>query len=286
LSKRAAKRAHRPARSASCIRIASGEPLGITQGDATPRGHAIEARVYAEDPADGFLPTGGRVARLRFPRWPGVRVDTALREGDVVGLGYDPLLAKVIATGPDRRSALTRLRAALAETLVVGLSTNLGFLLETLGHPDVVAGVAGTDWVTDVGRPVVPPLPDGVRSLRADPRDPWTVFGEAPPPPRDVAVADGWAQYRGWAYRLGDDELAPVELAPPGGSLTAPMPASVRSVDVVPGDRVTVGQTVVVLEAMKMQLAVQAPAHGKVRAVHVRAGDVDAKGQALVEVDE
>jgi acetyl-CoA/propionyl-CoA carboxylase biotin carboxyl carrier protein len=267
------------------LAIASGEPLDITQTDVAFRGHAVEARVYAEDPADGFLPTGGRVARLRFPRWPGVRVDTALRQGDVVGLGYDPLLGKVIATGPARPAALARLRAALAETLILGLPTNLGFLLETLAHPDVVAGTAGTDWVTDVWRPDPPPLPEGVRADPVDPHDPWTVFGDAPPPPREVGVADGWAQFRGWAYRLAADELAPVELPPPGGSLTAPMPASVRSVDVAPGDTVTAGQTVVVLEAMKMQLAVQAPAHGEVRAVHVRAGDVVAKGQALVEVD-
>ena len=111
------------------------------------RGHAVEARVYAEDPAAGFLPTGGRVELLDLPHWPGVRIDSALRAGDVVDIGFDPLLAKVIAWAEDRPAALARLRATLAETRVVGVTTNLGFLLDALAHPDVVAGTADTDWV-------------------------------------------------------------------------------------------------------------------------------------------
>ncbi|MGH2629004.1 MAG: biotin/lipoyl-containing protein, partial [Actinomycetota bacterium] len=272
------------------LEIAAGRPLSIDQRSVAMRGHAVEARVYAEDPANGFLPAGGRVEVLELPHWPGVRIDTALREGDVVGLGFDPLLAKVIAWDEDRPAALARLRAALAEVRVVGVRTNLGFLLEALAHPDVVGGVADTDWVEAVWTPRVPPLPASVRAATGGDarRDPWIAFGgdRAPDPERDVTVAGAWAQYRGWAYALGDDELEPTELAPPGGSLSAPMPANVIRVDVEAGDEVTGGQVVVVLEAMKIQMQVTAPTGGTVRAVHVRAGDVVAGGDPLVEVEE
>ncbi len=268
------------------LAIAAGEPLGLSQADVVLRGHAIEARIYAEDPANGFLPAGGRVERLTLPRWPGIRIDTALRRGDDIALGYDPLLAKVIAYAEDRAACLARLRAALSETAIVGVRTNLGFLQETLAHPDVAAGRAGTDWVSDVWRPVVPPLPDGVTAGAGNAADPWRAFGERPAMPRGVVVAGGWAQYRGWAYPLAGDVLDPVTLPPPGGSLVAPMPAAVRRVDVADGARVGAGDVLVVLEAMKMQLAVRSPSAGIVAAVRVRPGDFVASGQVLVEMEE
>ena len=265
--------------------------LAIAAGDRVPadvglRGHAIEARVYAEDPANGFLPTGGRVERLVLPRWPGVRIDTALREGDVITIDFDPLLAKVIAFASDRPACLRRLRAALAATTVIGVPTNLGFLLDILGHPDVVEARADTDWIERTWRGRPPPLPEGVSAQDPARDDPWHAFGTAPSPPLDVAVAGRWAQYRGWGYRLADDELDPVSLAPPGGSLTAPMPASVRTVHVAEGDRVVVGDAMVVLEAMKMQMSVRTPTAGTVAAVRVREGDVVAAGQVLVDIEE
>jgi acetyl-CoA/propionyl-CoA carboxylase biotin carboxyl carrier protein len=268
------------------IAIARGERLAIAQEDVVLRGHVVEARVYAEDPANAFLPTGGTVALLELPQWPGVRIDTALRAGDVVGTAYDPLLAKVIAHAPDRGRALAKLRAALERVRIVGVVTNLGFLIDALGHPDVVAGRAGTDWVEQVWRASPPALPEGVASAPADPLDPWRAFGTDAPSDRDVAVAGGWAQFRGWAYRLTGDELDPVALAPPGGSLTAPMPASVLRIAVARGDAVRAGDVVVVLEAMKMQLQVRTPTDGRVKAIHVREGDAVAAGQALVEVEE
>ena len=263
--------------------VADGEALALSQEDVAFSGHAVEARVYAEDPLNGFLPSTGRVELLALPRWPGVRIDTALRNGDAIGLGYDPLLAKVIAHDGDRAAALARLRAALAEVRIVGVATNLGFLLDALVHPDVLAGRADTDWVTEVWRPDVPPLP-AHGTAAPDPRDPWRAFAASPPDP-EVAVAGAHAQYRGWAYAL-DDELAPTPISLPGGSLVAPMPASVARVEVEVGDNVSTGQLVVVLEAMKMHLRMQAPAGGTVRAVRVGPGDVVAKGQVLLEVEE
>jgi acetyl-CoA/propionyl-CoA carboxylase biotin carboxyl carrier protein len=268
------------------LAIASGEPLPYLQTDIALRGHAIEARVYAEDPANGFLPSGGTVERLRFPRWPGVRIDTALRQGDEVTLDFDPLLAKVIAFAEDRPTCLARMRAALAATTIVGVPTNLGFLIDVLDDADVVAGRADTDWIERTWRGRPPPLADGVMATDADVRDPWRAFGTATAAPRDVAIAGGWAQYRGWSYRLDAGELDPVALPPPGGSLTAPMPASVRTVHVAVGDRVSAGDAMVVLEAMKMQMSVRTPTAGTVSAVHVAEGDVVAAGHMLVEIEE
>ena len=122
------------------VRIAAGEKLPIAQDDITMTGHAIEARVYAEDPARGFLPTGGDVLDLAEPHGTGVRVDSGLARGTVVGSDYDPMLAKVIAHADDRAAALRALDRALADTAVLGVTTNIEFLRFLLADPDVVAG--------------------------------------------------------------------------------------------------------------------------------------------------
>jgi acetyl-CoA/propionyl-CoA carboxylase, biotin carboxylase, biotin carboxyl carrier protein len=122
------------------VRIAAGEKLPITQEDIAMSGHAIEARVYAEDPGRGFLPTGGEVLDLAEPQGPGVRVDSGLARGTVIGSEYDPMLAKVIAHAVDRPAALRALDRALADTAVLGVTTNIEFLRFLLADPDVVAG--------------------------------------------------------------------------------------------------------------------------------------------------
>jgi acetyl-CoA/propionyl-CoA carboxylase biotin carboxyl carrier protein len=127
--------------------VAAGEKLAIGQSDVDIKGHAVEARVYAEDPAHGFLPTGGTVLALAEPAGPHLRVDSALRAGTVVGSSYDPMLAKVIAWAPDRGAALRRLSAGLADTAVLGLGTNVAFLRALLADSDVVAGRLDTGLV-------------------------------------------------------------------------------------------------------------------------------------------
>ena len=126
------------------VRIAAGERLTATQDDVVMTGHAIEARVYAEDPARGFLPTGGDVLALREPDGPGVRVDSGLFDGTVVGSDYDPMLAKVVAHGAHRAEALRRLDRALGDTAVLGVATNVEFLRFLLADPDVIRGVLDT----------------------------------------------------------------------------------------------------------------------------------------------
>jgi acetyl-CoA/propionyl-CoA carboxylase, biotin carboxylase, biotin carboxyl carrier protein len=168
------------------LRIAAGEPLGARL--AAPAGHAIEARVYAEDPARGFLPTGGTVLALREPDAEGVRVDSGLSEGMTVTSAYDPMLAKVAAWGPDRDTALRRLDAALADTAVLGVTTNTAFLRTLLADPDVQAGHLDTALAERVAAETPAPVgvPDDVlaagalaRLLAREPvrahADPWDI---------------------------------------------------------------------------------------------------------------
>ncbi|RAD50868.1 acetyl/propionyl-CoA carboxylase subunit alpha, partial [Burkholderia multivorans] len=110
------------------LRVGAGEELPLSQDDITLTGHSVEARIYAEDPARGFLPTGGRAIDVVFPNGEGIHVDNGLEAGQAVASDYDPMIAKLIATGPDRATALDRLESALAASAVPGVVTNIDFL--------------------------------------------------------------------------------------------------------------------------------------------------------------
>jgi len=170
------------------VRIAAGEKLGISQDDVTLTGHAIEARIYAEDPGRGFLPTGGPVLGLAEPR--GVRVDSGLSAGTVVGSDYDPMLSKVIAHAADRAGALRALDRALADTAVLGVTTNVEFLRFLLTDPDVVAGRLDTGLL-DRRTPDFTPAPASDTDLVAAAAYTWL---RAWPDP----VTDLWAAPTGW----------------------------------------------------------------------------------------
>jgi acetyl-CoA carboxylase biotin carboxylase subunit len=129
------------------IRIAAGEHFPFTQKDFSQRGHAIECRVYAEDPANGFLPSTGRLLQFIEPRGPGIRVDSGFAEGDEVTHFYDPLLAKLIVHARDRGSAIKRMQAALKEFVIHGVRTNIDFMQSVLAHPDFQEGKVTTRWV-------------------------------------------------------------------------------------------------------------------------------------------
>jgi acetyl/propionyl-CoA carboxylase alpha subunit len=131
--------------------IANGQPLPLTQADVSLRGHAIECRLYAEDPAGGFLPAIGTLLRFLPPVAPGVRVDSGVTSGDAISIHYDPLLAKIIVHDRTRADAIARMRAALRETVVLGVTTNRDFLLALLAHPAFAAGGVDTGWIEREG---------------------------------------------------------------------------------------------------------------------------------------
>jgi acetyl/propionyl-CoA carboxylase alpha subunit len=131
------------------IRIAAGERLPFAQSDLRQNGHAIECRLYAEDPANNFLPATGPLLRFVEPRGPGVRVDSGVTGGDSITIHYDPLVAKITAWAEDRPAALRRMQSALRETILLGLTNNNQFLQDVLADPDFQAGDIYTTWVEE-----------------------------------------------------------------------------------------------------------------------------------------
>ena len=243
------------------LRIARGERL-----DFTPELHgaAVEVRLYAEDPRT-FLPQAGRIDRLRLPT--SIRVDAGVAEGDEVGTSYDPMIAKLIASGPTRDEALDRLAAALAETDVGGVTTNLPFLRWLVAHPALRAGDTTTAFLVE-HPPLSPPpaaLPEPVwrGAFRLN------LPAPAPTPPPDVDAT---------AHAHGPTEES--------STIVAPMPGTVIKVNVQPGATVKARDPLVVLEAMKMETPLVSPYDATVRAVHVQEGDRVAGGTILVELDD
>ena len=332
------------------LRIAAGQPLPHEQRDITLRGHAVEARICAEtvsvrEGARGFLPSGGTVLALHEPSGAGVRTDSGLSVGTEVSSRYDPMLAKVVAHGPDRATALRRLRAALGETVTLGVPTNTGFLRRLLAHPDVVAGALDTGLVEREMDALVPEgVPEEVyeaaaavrlAALRPGPRadgwrdpfaaaDGWRLGGERAPvsfplrvpghepvthrpgpasghtvtADRVSVTVDGvlhtfhragdWLGRDGDAWQVLDHD--PVAAALAGAaragadSLSAPMPGTVTVVKAAVGDRVTAGQTLLVVEAMKMEHVIAAPHQGTLTELDVTPGTTVAMDQVLAVI--
>jgi len=188
------------------LRVAAGERLGFTQGDVRLTGHAVEARLYAEDPARGFLPTGGRALLVREPAGDGIRVDSSLAEGTEISSAYDPMLSKIIAWGADRASALARLDRALAANVVLGVQTNGSFLRALVADPDVRSGQLDTGLIERHLDSLVEPAEPGdllvayalgrLLEMRPATDDPWDVL-------------DGW--------RLAGSAQISWTVATPGG---------------------------------------------------------------------
>ncbi len=146
------------------LRVASGEPLPKTSAELNPSGHAVEARIYAEDPARGFLPASGRLTHLRTTTGPGVRVDTGVRQGDIIGVHYDPMIAKLIAHGRDRAEAIRRLGRALKGFEILGVTTNVAYLSRIIAHPAYAAADIDTGFVERFGDALMPPPGAGFES--------------------------------------------------------------------------------------------------------------------------
>ncbi|MDH6434570.1 acetyl-CoA/propionyl-CoA carboxylase biotin carboxyl carrier protein [Streptomyces sp. SAI-144] len=323
------------------LRVAAGERLPYGQEEVRLTGHAVEARVCAEDPSRGFLPSGGTVLRLHEPDGDGVRTDSGLSEGTEVGSLYDPMLSKVIAYGPDRATALRKLRAALARTVTLGVQTNAGFLRRLLAHPAVVAGELDTGLVERVVDDLVSTdVPEEVYEAAAAVRlealrprgDGWTdpfsvpsgwrmgglgkpvgfplrVTGLEPVTHRSrgthtvtddqvTVTLDGvrhtfhrggdWLGRDGDAWQVRDHDPVAASLTRGGhagaDSLTAPMPGTVTVVKVAVGDEVAAGQSLLVVEAMKMEHVISAPHAGTVAELDVTAGTTVAMDQVLAVI--
>jgi acetyl-CoA carboxylase biotin carboxylase subunit len=183
------------------LRIAAGERLPFTQAEVSQRGAAIECRLYAEDPANNFLPATGPLLRFIEPRGPGVRVDSGFTSGDEISLHYDPLVAKLIAWAPDRPAAILRMRAALAETVLLGVTHNGQFLQDVLADADFQAGEFYTTWVEEhfgdwqTPQCAVPPEVLTAAAL--------TQFGG---PPQDEGRANAFSPWRaGNGFRVGGE---------------------------------------------------------------------------------
>ncbi|UFN46834.1 ATP-grasp domain-containing protein [Roseomonas sp. OT10] len=352
------------------LRVAAGEPL-LAAGALRLEGHAIEARLYAEDPAEDYRPSTGTLLHLRQPReGGGVRVDTGVRAGDAITPYYDPMIAKLIAHGPDRATALRRLANALAEYEVVGVRTNLDLLRATVAHPDFAAGGVDTGFLARHPGLLSPPATapeaepaiwaaaalavlDAERAALAaatkgsgDPHSPWAVLdawrlnGEgwqdltfsrdgatvtirahvreagpvrldlpsgpvladaAPEPDGALRLTLDGVSRRLRVVRQGEeltvildgrnhalrriDPLAPPRADTVGSDrVVAPIPARVVRVLVAVGDAVARGAPLVVLEAMKTEITLRAPAEGTVATLRATVGEMVEEGVELVSL--
>ena len=348
------------------IRVAAGDALPLSQKDISFNGHAIEARIYAEDPARDFLPATGRLLHLAFPPENSrTRVDSGVTPGGEITPWYDPMIAKLIVHGPDRAAALARLRQALAEVEIAGVTTNVAFLgrvaasrafgaaeLDTglieRNHAELFSGNAISKEV--LAAAAFAELAEEERAAReraatsGDPHSPWhavdgwrlnedshhdfvfvegdashsvrlqflgtelrvsldgktyALAGERLPDGRLQVRLDGHA-FKARAVRDGRDwhlfcegeyrrlalrqELADVEEAA-SGSLAAPMPGKVIKVMTSAGAKVSKGDALLILEAMKMEHTITAPADGLVKEIHYAAGEQVLEGAELITLE-
>lgn len=252
------------------LRVAAGEVLPKTQAELTLTGHAIEARLYAEDPQNDFLPATGTLDRLEFPA--AARIESAVEQGDAVSPFYDPMIAKIIVHGRDRKQALSRMREALIETRLRGLSTNLGFLRRVVSDEAFAAAEIDTGFIARYQDRLLMPWADSEIALsKADPTSPWN----------DIT---------GWQLNL--PPRSPLNLkseageeAVVSGDIKAPMPGKLIDVFVTAGETVEKGQKLLILGAMKIEHTMKAPKAGVVKAVHAAAGDQVADKTVLVEIE-
>ncbi|MFZ4515782.1 MAG: acetyl/propionyl/methylcrotonyl-CoA carboxylase subunit alpha [Acidimicrobiia bacterium] len=274
------------------IRVASGEPLSFGQSDIVRTGAAIECRINAEDPAAGFRPSPGKITTLRAASGPYVRWDGGYEAGDEISQYYDNLVGKLIVWGPDRDAARSRMRRALSEFTIEGITTTIAAEAAILDHPDFAAGNHSTRWLEESVDP----------AILTGPSAPATTSGETEEPlhARTVPVEVNGKRF---AVTVWMPET-PVVAAPPGartakarsvgqhgssaggtGTITAPMQGTIVKVLVAVGDTVAVGQALVVLEAMKMENHITADKAGTVAEVRVEAGAAVGGGDVLVVVE-
>jgi acetyl-CoA/propionyl-CoA carboxylase, biotin carboxylase, biotin carboxyl carrier protein len=263
--------------------IAAGHPLAVAAGTrAAPRRHAIEFRINAEDPAREFAPSTGAITRFRPPAGPGIRVDSGVEAGSVVGAQFDSLLAKLVVTGRDRPQAIERARRALREFDIAGVHTTVPFLRTVLAEPAFTAEGPGgfavhTRWIEQDYLPAVA-APDDAGDQRVMIRVgrrwlPVAVPGLAQAADGPLALAGQQARER----RQQAEQAV-------GDMISAPMQGTVVRIAVAEGESVAAGQVLAVVEAMKMENPLRAPHAGRVSGLRVRVGDTVAEGAVLCRV--
>ncbi|NJR79817.1 acetyl/propionyl/methylcrotonyl-CoA carboxylase subunit alpha [Sphingomonas corticis] len=291
------------------LRVAQGEPLPRRQEELEIAGHAIEARLYAEDPAKGFLPSIGTLEA--FALGEGVRVDTGVEQGSAVTPFYDPMIAKLIAHGATREDARRRLVDALEDSVVWPVRCNAGFLVQALEHEDFVAGIVDNGLIAREGDALMPPerpseeaLVDAAAALtgagalsgfrlNAAPRREARFLLAGQPVtirlPADAAEPAGvdalLVSESGQTWELAPWRAAGGAGAAAGdGAILAPMPGRVIAVAVTAGEQVAKGQRLVTLEAMKMEQNLVAPFDGTVAELAAEEGRQVVEGHMLVRV--
>ncbi|MFC7275696.1 acetyl/propionyl/methylcrotonyl-CoA carboxylase subunit alpha [Paractinoplanes rhizophilus] len=272
------------------FRIADGSPLALTD-DPAPRGHAIEFRLNGEDPGRGFLPAPGTVTALAWPLGPGVRVDAGVEAGSVIGGNFDSLLAKIIIVGATREEALERARRALDETVVEGIATVLPFHRAVVRDPAFTSSpfTVHTRWIETEWAGGVPAF-SAPSAAAGAPGERETVVVEVGGKRLEVSLpaslftrTGGAAPARPAARRSGGGAAA----AAAGGAaaLTAPMQGTIVKVAVSDGDQVQEGDTIVVVEAMKMEQPLQAHRSGTVAGLSAEVGATVTAGTVICTID-
>ncbi len=349
------------------LQVAAGQPLPLSQHEVSRHGHAIEARIYAEDPAAGFLPSSGRLERLRLPdAGNGIRIDSGVLEGDQITVHYDPMIAKLIVHADNRQQALDKLQQALAATAVIGPATNVGFLQRLTEDQELRRGSMHTAYLDQqLDRVLAAPAVATDKALlgaaltelchqetasqlaaaaSVDPHSPWgmadgwrpghsgkrvvrlkvrdqdfelncyghdgdyrIIQGDVESDVRSAELRDGFIQWTqaGLKQRMGvvafGDRMQLIEaggrleltrISPlftasesgqGGDRLLAPMPGQIVSIETATGDSVEERQTVIIMEAMKMELSLPAPQAGTVAEIRCEAGQfVEADSVLLV----
>lgn len=345
------------------LAVAAGAPLPLRQEEVRCNGHAMEVRIYAEDPDHAFLPQTGRLNHLVFPTQEnGIRVDSGVVEGADISVFYDPMIAKLIAHGPDRNAARRALLRALQETHIGGITSNLAFLERILRQPEFISGAPDTGFI-ERNRDEVLPAADGAgefvifsavaglllarNAAKSCLRDPWTSdcgwrLNETPrqmirlrhgaimhqimisheqsgtlfsldggaerrvvgalrgdrlqieiedamrsvswfQDGREITVSSDAGRYR---FRLGDDDsMLETDDVSDGDTIRAPMPGRVTSVLVEAGQAVVAGETLIVVEAMKMEHALKAPRDGRIAELRCREGEQVEDHEELVVLE-
>jgi acetyl-CoA/propionyl-CoA/long-chain acyl-CoA carboxylase, biotin carboxylase, biotin carboxyl carrier protein len=272
------------------LRIAAGETLDFTQEDVRRDGHAIEVRINAEDPTGGrFIPTPGTITRFDQPSGPGVRLDAGYGAGDTISQYYDNLIAKLVVWAPDRERARRRMLRAIEETIIEGVATTLPADVVILSDEQFVNGTHSTNWVeseldfTTLPETVTTAVSVGDGQVRKD------VTAEVNG--RRVTVAlwvpefdDGLPRAQSTAAKPRRQHHAGV-LGSGSANVVVPMQGTIVKVNVEVGQQVEAGDTVVILEAMKMENSVNAEKSGVVVSINVTAGDSVSAGDTVVVVE-